>query len=80
MDAPFFFFLLAALCSVWNFPDQGGQGSNPCPMQWKLGILTPGPPGKSAATFSAVSLEKKEKGGVFMLVARGMSGLRQVLL
>ena len=49
-------------------------------MQWKLDILTPGPPGKSAATFSAVSLEKKEKGGVFMLVARGMSGLRQVLL
>ena len=49
-------------------------------MKWKLGILTTGPPGKPTATFSAVSLGKKEKGGGFMLVARDMSGLRQVLL
>ena len=26
------------------FPD---QGSNPCPLQWKRGVLTAGPPGKS---------------------------------
>ena len=26
------------------FPD---QGSNPCPLQWKHGVLTIGPPGKS---------------------------------
>ena len=27
-----------------NFPD---HGSNPCPLQWKRGVLTAGPPGKS---------------------------------
>ena len=27
-----------------EFPD---QGSNLCPLQWKCGVLTTGPPGKS---------------------------------
>ena len=29
---------------MWNLPD---QGSSPCPLQWKLRVLTTGPPGKS---------------------------------
>ena len=36
---PFFFF-----CQNLKFLD---QGSNPCPLQWKHGVLTTGPPGKS---------------------------------
>ena len=36
-----FFFFLTALCSMQNFPN---QGSNPCPLQWKLRVLTTGPP------------------------------------
>ena len=34
----------ATPCGMWNFPD---QGLNPCPLQWKRGILTTGTPGKS---------------------------------
>ena len=30
---------------MWIFPD---QGRNPCPLQWKRGVLTTGPPGKSS--------------------------------
>ena len=33
---------------MWQFPN---QGSNPCPLQWKCGVLTTGPPGKSTLTF-----------------------------
>ena len=40
----FFFFFLATLHSIGNFPDQGW---NPCPLPWKHRILTTGPPGKS---------------------------------
>ena len=39
-----FFFFLAAPCVMRNFPD---QGLNLCPLQWKRGVLTTGPPGKS---------------------------------
>ena len=35
---------MAALHDLWNFPD---QGLNLCPLQWKHGVLTTGPPGKS---------------------------------
>lgn len=35
--------LLAASCSLWNFPN---KGSNLCPLQWKYRVLTKGPPGK----------------------------------
>ena len=31
-----------------NFID---QESNPCPLYWKGGVLTTGPPGKSSITF-----------------------------
>ena len=41
---PVFLFFLAPPWDMWNFPD---QGSNPRPLQWKLEILTTGPPGKS---------------------------------
>ena len=40
---PSFFFFLCHLES--QFPD---QGSNPCFLQWKRGILTTGPPGNSS--------------------------------
>ena len=33
---------VAASQVMWNFPD---QGSNPCPLHWKHGVLTTGPPG-----------------------------------
>ena len=35
---------LTTTCGMQNFPD---QGSNPCPLHWKGGILTTGPPAKS---------------------------------
>ena len=41
---PFFFFRRAARLVGSQFPD---QGSNPCPLQWKHGVLTTGPPGNS---------------------------------
>ena len=41
----FLFLFLAAPCSVRNFPS---QGLNPCPLHWKHGVLTTGPPGKSS--------------------------------
>ena len=37
------FVCLATLCSRQNFPN---QGSNPCPLHWKHGVLTTGQPGK----------------------------------
>ena len=40
----FFFFGRIALHVGPYFPD---QGSNPCALQWKHGVLTTGPPGKS---------------------------------
>ena len=40
----FFFFFFAIPRGMWNFPD---QGLNPCPLQWKRGVLSTGPPGKS---------------------------------
>ena len=35
--------LLAVACGIW-FPD---QGSNSSCLQWELGVLATGPPGKS---------------------------------
>ena len=43
VDFFFFFWLHHAACRIL-VPD---QGSNSCPLQWKLGVLTTGPPGKS---------------------------------
>ena len=40
----FFFFDHATWHAGSSFPD---QGSNLCPLQWKGGFLTTGPPGKS---------------------------------
>ena len=37
-------FFLGHAMGMQNFPN---RGSNPCPPQWKLGILTPGPSEKS---------------------------------
>ena len=48
---PFFFFFFFWLCHLGTlFPN---QGSNPCPLHWKHGVLTTGLPGKSLnhATF-----------------------------
>ena len=39
----FSYLFLATLCSTWNFSN---HESNPCPLQWKRGILTTGPPEK----------------------------------
>ena len=38
------FFLLTTPCGMWNFSD---QESNLRSLQWKLRVLTTGPPGKS---------------------------------
>ena len=55
----FFFFFLHLFFghSIWHvgakFPD---QGSNPCPPQWKCGVvLTTGPPGKFLRQFLKVT-------------------------
>ena len=49
---PFFYFIylfiLAAPRGMWNFLNQGNQGSNPCPLHWKYGVLTTGQLGKSS--------------------------------
>ena len=42
------FSFLAVPRGVWDFPDQGW---NSWPLQWELGVLTTGPPGKSSSTF-----------------------------
>ena len=39
-----FFYFLATLCSIRNFPN---QGLNLCCLQWEPGVLTSGKPGKS---------------------------------
>ena len=41
----FFIYFLATSRSTWALSSD--QGSNPCPLQWKCGVLTTGPPGKS---------------------------------
>ena len=50
---PFFFLLWLShvACGLHD------QGSNPCPLHWKHGLLTTGPPGKSPAYFSGCFLE-----------------------
>ena len=50
-----FIIFLAALQRHVGFPD---QGSNPCPLHWKGGVLTTGPPGK----FQEVSLKVGTRG------------------
>ena len=44
-----FFFGLAMSWAMWDLgsPNQGDQGLNPRPLQWKWGVLTTGPPGKT---------------------------------
>ena len=51
---PYFFFLLWLSHVACGLHD---QGSNPCPLHWKPGLLTTGPPGKSPAYFSGCFLE-----------------------
>ena len=43
----FFFNLLAALCGMWHLSSPE-KGPNPCPLPWKLWVLTTGQPGKSS--------------------------------
>ena len=43
----FFFFCCATWLAGSYFPE---QGSNPCPRQWKHGVLNSGPPGNSQAS------------------------------
>ena len=47
-DISHILFLFLFGCTAWHagswFPD---QGLNPCPLQWKWGVLITGPPGKS---------------------------------
>ena len=43
----------AAQCAGSYFPD---QGSNPCSLQWKCGVLTTGLPGKSPQNFKLKTL------------------------
>ena len=40
----FYLFILVTRHYIWNFSD---QGLNPCPLRWKRGVLTPGPPENS---------------------------------
>ena len=48
MDLLFYLFGPPAQLVESKFPN---QGLNPCPLQWKPGVLTTGPPGKSPETF-----------------------------
>ena len=41
----FFLFFFAALRGMWDLSSPN-QGSNSCPQQWMLGVLTTGPPEK----------------------------------
>ena len=50
----FIFFLLWLSHVACGFHD---QGSNPCALHWKHGVLTTEPPGKSPACFSGCFLE-----------------------
>ena len=49
----FFFFFLCHVACGSQFPDQEW---NPCPLQWKRGVLTTGPPGKSLSIFYSVTI------------------------
>ena len=43
------------LCMTWHVgPSFPNQGLNPCPLQWKFGLLTTGPPGKSLSTIFTI--------------------------
>ena len=53
MEASFFFFFSPIMHCMQNFPD---QGSNTCPLQWKLRVLMAGLPGKSHIILFNVSL------------------------
>ena len=44
-----FFSFFVTPYSMQNF---SSQGLNPCPLQWKSGVLTSGPPGKSEGNVS----------------------------
>ena len=41
------FLFFPPLQGMWNFPNQGSRDQTHDPLQWKLGVLTIGPPGKS---------------------------------
>ena len=42
-----YIFVGGMLHSLWNLDSLTDQGSNPCPLRWLGGVLTPGPPAKS---------------------------------
>ena len=53
----FFFFFLAAPRGVWDLSSLIRDQTR-CPLQWKHGVLTTGPPGKSLLFFVCLFLEK----------------------
>ena len=55
--SPFFFFLPASHI-MQKFPD---QGLNPRALQWKHGVLTIGPPGKSHPFISSTLISSDQK-------------------
>ena len=69
-----FLFLLFWLCSVARgilFPD---QGLTPCPLHWKHGVLTTGPPGKF---LKSLVFEKKKKQNHNIVIQYWLSGERK---
>ena len=44
---PCFYSLFGHLCSMWNSPNRAEWLLNTCCLQWELGVLTTGKPGKS---------------------------------
>ena len=53
----FFFFLFLATWLVETYQYFPKKGWNPCPLQWKLQVLTTGPPGKFSKTQGNESLK-----------------------
>ena len=45
------------------------QGSNLCPLQWKRGVLTTGPPRKSSATLQWLRAQRESPGSSRNLVS-----------
>ena len=60
----FIYLFMATPRSTQNFPN---QGSNPCPLHWKRGVLTTGPPGKSTNHFFSVRVSTSSEVGKGLL-------------
>ena len=62
-----FIIIIAAVQHVGSqFPN---QGSNLCPLQWKRGVLTTGPPGKSSAALQWLRGQRESPGSSRNLVS-----------